>query len=175
MITSLTIGYLLTNVSYSIRLKFDSNVFKQKASQVSFCKIKFEHQARSYGFPKTCSSPKYGVELLPFVVRASRLASNFCMQNDLVECKFACFGWKVTLCNVPTIWLSVNFDFLIPHLQRNGSLYFQLVHRSGELTESRWCRRSFARKVTSLSANLTVLAGKLHNVTFGVITRNITR
>ena len=36
--------------------------------------------------------------------------------------------------NIPTIWLSVNFDFLIPHLQRNGSLYFQLVHRSWELT-----------------------------------------
>jgi transposase, IS30 family len=38
--------------------------------------------------------------------------------------------------NIPTIWLSVNFDFLIPHLQRNGSLYFQLVHRLGELTRS---------------------------------------
>ena len=37
--------------------------------------------------------------------------------------------------NISTIWLSVNFDFLIPHLQRNGSLYFQLVHRLGELTE----------------------------------------
>jgi hypothetical protein len=31
------------------------------------------------------------------------------------------------------------------------------------------------REVTLLSANLTVLAGKLHYVTFGVITRNITR
>ena len=29
--------------------------------------------------------------------------------------------------------------------------------------------------MTALNANLTVLAGKLHNVTFGVITRNITR
>jgi hypothetical protein len=38
--------------------------------------------------------------------------------------------------NIPTIWLSVNFDFLIPHLQRNGSLYFHLVHRLGELTGS---------------------------------------
>jgi len=29
--------------------------------------------------------------------------------------------------------------------------------------------------MSSSSANLTVLAGKLHYVTFGVITRNITR
>jgi len=29
--------------------------------------------------------------------------------------------------------------------------------------------------MTALSANLRVLAGKLHYVTFGVITRNITR
>ena len=36
--------------------------------------------------------------------------------------------------NIPTIWLSVNFDFLISHPQRNGSLYFQLVHLLGELT-----------------------------------------
>jgi len=35
---------------------------------------------------------------------------------------------------MPTIWLSVNFDFLISRPQRNGSLYFQLVHRLGELT-----------------------------------------
>jgi hypothetical protein len=35
---------------------------------------------------------------------------------------------------MPTIWLSVNFDFLISRPQRNGSLYFQLVHLSGELT-----------------------------------------
>ena len=36
-----------------------------------------------------------------------------------------------------TIWLSVNFDFLNSHLQRNGSLYFQLVHRLGVFTEAR--------------------------------------
>jgi hypothetical protein len=36
--------------------------------------------------------------------------------------------------NIPTIWLSVNFDFLISDPQRNGSLYFQLVHLLGELT-----------------------------------------
>jgi hypothetical protein len=36
---------------------------------------------------------------------------------------------------MPTIWLSVNFDFLISRPQRNGSLYFQLVHRLGELTD----------------------------------------
>ena len=34
---------------------------------------------------------------------------------------------------------------------------------------------TFACKVTTLNVNLRVLAGKLHNVTFGVITRNITR
>ncbi len=33
----------------------------------------------------------------------------------------------------------------------------------------------FTCKMTALNANLAVLAGKLHNVTFGVITRNITR
>jgi hypothetical protein len=32
---------------------------------------------------------------------------------------------------MPTIWLSVNFDFLISRPQRNG---IQLVHLSGELT-----------------------------------------
>ena len=32
-----------------------------------------------------------------------------------------------------------------------------------------------ARKMTALNANLRVFAGKLHYVTFGVITRNITR
>ena len=36
-------------------------------------------------------------------------------------------------------------------------------------------RLTFACKVTTLNVNLRVLAGKLHNVTFGVITRNITR
>ncbi len=36
---------------------------------------------------------------------------------------------------MPTIWLSVNFDFRISHLQRNGNLYFQLVHRLGKLTK----------------------------------------
>ena len=36
-------------------------------------------------------------------------------------------------------------------------------------------RLTFTCKMTALNANLTVLAGKLHNVTFGVITRNITR
>ena len=36
-------------------------------------------------------------------------------------------------------------------------------------------RLTFACKMTALSANLLVLAGKLHYVTFGVITRNITR
>ena len=30
-------------------------------------------------------------------------------------------------------------------------------------------------KMITLNVNLTDLAGKLHNVTFGVITRNITR
>ena len=36
-------------------------------------------------------------------------------------------------------------------------------------------RLTFACKVTTLNVNLRVLAVKLHNVTFGVITRNITR
>ena len=36
-------------------------------------------------------------------------------------------------------------------------------------------RLTFTRKMTALNANLRVLAGKLHNVTFGVNTRNITR
>ena len=36
-------------------------------------------------------------------------------------------------------------------------------------------RLTFACKMTALSANLTVLSAKLHYVTFGVITRNITR
>jgi hypothetical protein len=34
---------------------------------------------------------------------------------------------------------------------------------------------TFTCKMTALNVNLTVLAGKLHYVTFGVITRNITR
>ncbi len=36
-------------------------------------------------------------------------------------------------------------------------------------------RLTFGCKMTRLNANLDVLAGKLHNVTFGVIARNITR
>ena len=42
---------------------------------------------------------RHGVELLGNLVRAPRLASNFLVQNDSAECKFDCFGWKVTLCN----------------------------------------------------------------------------
>ena len=40
-----------------------------------------------------------GAELRPFWVRAPSLASNFHLHNDATECKFGCFGWKVTLCN----------------------------------------------------------------------------
>ncbi len=36
-------------------------------------------------------------------------------------------------------------------------------------------RLTFTRKMTALNVNLGVLAGKLHYVTFRVITRNITR
>jgi hypothetical protein len=39
------------------------------------------------------------VELRPFWVRALDLASNFHLHNDADNCKFDCFGWKVTLCN----------------------------------------------------------------------------
>ena len=102
MITSLTIGYLLPNVSYSIRLKFASNVFKQKASQVSFCKIKIEHQARSYGFPKTCSSPKYGVEPPPSSFRAPARESNkrsFNVRCPVMESNFGLFRFEPRLCH----------------------------------------------------------------------------
>jgi len=50
---------------------------------------------------------------LIYLVRAPRVDPNFCsnwsepqanrvtfqVQNDSAECKFGCFGWKVTLCN----------------------------------------------------------------------------
>jgi len=45
------------------------------------------------------SSPAYRSELLPQLVRAPRLASNFHLHNDADNRKFDCFGWKVTLCN----------------------------------------------------------------------------
>ena len=45
------------------------------------------------------SSPASGVELLQISVRAPSQASNFQLHNDSDNCKFACIGWKVTLCN----------------------------------------------------------------------------
>ena len=40
-----------------------------------------------------------GVELSLQQVLAPRLASNFRLTSDADNCKFECFGWKVTLCN----------------------------------------------------------------------------
>ena len=40
--------------------------------------------------------PAHGVSLFQKPVRTPSLASNFHVQNDSAECKFACFGWKVT-------------------------------------------------------------------------------
>ena len=48
---------------------------------------------------RSSSSPECRSELLPKLVRAPRLASNFHPHNEATECKFACFGQKVTLCN----------------------------------------------------------------------------
>ena len=45
------------------------------------------------------SSAFHGVELLRNLVRAPSMASNFHQHNEAAECKFDCFGWKVTLCN----------------------------------------------------------------------------
>ena len=49
------------------------------------------------GFQSSLSG--HGVELWPLRVRVPRLASNFHQHNDAAECKFDCFGWKVTQCN----------------------------------------------------------------------------
>ena len=38
-------------------------------------------------------------KLSPLLIRASSLGSNFHQHNDVAECKFDCFGCKVTLCN----------------------------------------------------------------------------
>jgi glycosyltransferase involved in cell wall biosynthesis len=54
--------------------------------------------------------------------------------------------------NIPTIWLSVNFDFLIAHLQRYGSLYFQPVHRLGELTTA----SNYLRKYSIMVKNIKI-------------------